>query len=327
MKSTRQLATIAEIESFKPIVGADRIRLALFKDRAWEVIVDLSYNVGDRGILFEVDSFLPVQPRYEVLRKSSFRTTPDGQEGFRIKTFKMRGAYSQGFFLSEDEFEDRSLPTELGADCTELLGILQWPDPVDDQGRKSFPSFVPKTDAKRIENFSSVAYSTLSEQQFVWTEKLDGTSFTAFWTPDQGVGYCSRNFLLDTADESHYKDVVQRYQLEDKLKAIGKPIAIQGEIIGPKIQRNHYARKENELLLFGAWDIATQKRIPLDILQLGIPTVPIVKVGSLPSIGELRASADGPSLLHKTAREGLVLWREGVEPIKVISREYLSKQN
>lgn len=324
MESARQLATVAEIEALKPIPGADRIQLALFKDRAWEVIVDLTYHVGDRGVLFEVDSFLPEEPRYESLRKSSFREI-DGLRGFRIKTCKLRGVYSQGFFLKDDQFEH--LPTDLGSDCTELLSVLQWPDEPRSEGNKSsFPSWIPKTDAKRVENLGS-AYADLCNDAFQWTEKLDGTSFTAFWN-GQEFGYCSRNHLLDPAAEvtSCYKDVAIRYNLEEKLKALG-PIAIQGEIIGPKIQSNRYQRQSNELYLFGAWDIANQRRVSLDALDLDVPRVPILRVGPLPQrVSELRQAADGPSALSKTAREGFVLWRDGIGPIKVISREFLSKQ-
>lgn len=98
----RKLATIAQIKSFSPIPGADRIQLAQLVDREWEVIVTKDYQVAQIGVYFEPDSFLPELPEYEDLRARCFKKL-DGRGGFRLRTIKMRGVYSQGFFLPMDK--------------------------------------------------------------------------------------------------------------------------------------------------------------------------------------------------------------------------------
>jgi len=341
--TTRTLARVAEISALVPIDGADRIVLAQFIDSAWEVIVSKAdHAVGDRGCYFEPDAFLPEVPEYEDLRKSSFRTLADGKTGFYVRTIKMRGVYSQGYFLKAERLPAGPPMNELPlhADLTAALGIQQWPEQVslgpEQAGR--FPVFIPKTDEERIENSVGKYKQWLADGlSFVWTEKLDGTSFTAFVDVNGEFGYCSRNFQLKAADSdgqpSVYAAIVKKYELEKRLREYGNGIAIQGEIIGPRVQANRYQRPDHELYLFTAWDIAQKRRINTQAVaeQLQLPTVPVYAAEQplTERVSELRALADGPSLLHpKVEREGLVL--RGVQDpsisFKVISRKFLSNQ-
>jgi RNA ligase (TIGR02306 family) len=95
----RKLATIRRIKEIKPIEGADNIVLATVD--GWNVIVrkDENYHEGDLVIYAEVDSFFPVKPEFEFLRRSSYKKLVDGTEGFRLKTCKMKGVISQGLIF------------------------------------------------------------------------------------------------------------------------------------------------------------------------------------------------------------------------------------
>ncbi len=78
----RKLVTIRKIVELKSIENADRIELAIVD--GWQCIVKKGeFTVGDYGLYFETDSFLPIDKRFEFLRKSSFRKMGDGSEGFR----------------------------------------------------------------------------------------------------------------------------------------------------------------------------------------------------------------------------------------------------
>lgn len=311
----RALATVAQIASLIPIPWADKIQVATLVDRAWEVIVSKEYQVGDLGVYFEPDSFLPDLPIYEMLR-ARCAAKQNGKSGFRLKTMKMRGIFSQGLFmrLSDLGIQARELMTDLTAE----LGIELWQEGEMLTSFRPFPSFIPKTDQDRVENLGK-KYAQLTGD-YCWTEKLDGCSFTAFFNGE--FGFCSRNYQLDPKEKNHYSDVVERYELE-KLLRVYPGIAVQGEIIGPKIQGNRYKRSENQLYIYSIWDIQGKRYLPLDTLPL--ETVPILDHKPLPAIGDLRKAADGKSKLADTLREGFVLVSADLSTsFKVISREFLA---
>lgn len=81
-----------------PVEGADRIELV--KIDGWQCItIKNEFKAGDLGLYFEIDSFIPVQERFEFLRKSCYKKMADGREGFRIKTMRLRGIISSGLLL------------------------------------------------------------------------------------------------------------------------------------------------------------------------------------------------------------------------------------
>jgi len=97
----RKLATIRKISDIQPIEGADMIEVATID--GWKVVIgkDVGHEIGDLVVYCEVDSFLPVEPEFEFLRKSSFKKMGD-KEGFRIRTIKLRNTISQGLILNLD---------------------------------------------------------------------------------------------------------------------------------------------------------------------------------------------------------------------------------
>jgi RNA ligase (TIGR02306 family) len=98
MENFRKLATVRKITDIRPIEGADMIELATVG--GWNVVVgkDVGHKIGDKVIYCEIDSFLPIREEFEFLRKSSYKKMDD-QEGFRLRTMKLRGQVSQGLIL------------------------------------------------------------------------------------------------------------------------------------------------------------------------------------------------------------------------------------
>jgi RNA ligase (TIGR02306 family) len=378
METTRALATIAQVAELLPIPGADRVHLARFADRGWQVVVDNATKVGDIGVYFEPDSFLPMLPDYSILQGKPHRVLSDGRQGYRLRTIKLRGVYSEGLFMRFDQLPSYAgagagadnngdipaglptdLPTELGTDVTARLGVLQWPDSSSGSGGASllqkggptiskhvrsypFPEFIPRTSEMRLENIRPERWQAMLESgdEFEWTEKLDGMSFTAFYDGERAA-ICSHNQLLefdanfrpDGGDKARagFCAVERKHNLCAKLCALGRPIAIQGEVIGPAIQGNRYRRSSYELYAFRAWDIAAQCFVPVREIaeQLGLPLVPVERVAPLPeSRHTLKQLSNGASALCPSARrEGLVLrsCRDANVSFKAISPEYLSK--
>ncbi|MEZ6089096.1 MAG: hypothetical protein R3C05_13925 [Pirellulaceae bacterium] len=137
------------------------------------------FAAGDAVIYCEIDSFLPVRDEFEFLRKSSLKVM-DNREGFRLRTVKLRGQISQGLLLDPSILgRDYSV----GEDVTEELGIVKYEAPIPaclgGEVIGGFPAFIAKTDEERIQNLAA-DFDSFRKLAFYVSEKIDGTSFTAF---------------------------------------------------------------------------------------------------------------------------------------------------
>ncbi|MDJ0506326.1 MAG: RNA ligase (ATP) [Nostocales cyanobacterium LE14-WE12] len=335
----RKLATLEVIKDLQPIPGADNIEVATV--RGWKVVVRKSeFEIGSLCVFFEIDSFLPELPEFEFLRKSCFATLNTGETGFRIRTVKRRKQLSQGLALPLSHFSLTSKTFTIGTDLTNFLGVKKWKHNVSaylgGDALGNFPSFVPKTNEERIQNLSEL-YPLLRQKYFNVTEKLDGTSFTAFYYNDT-FGVCSRNQELKESSSNIYWQIFHQYKIGDFLKSLPFPSAIQGEIVGGKIQGNPYKLPNYRLYVFNLINLDNQKRLDifsssnLSLLSnAGLDTVPLLfRDFFLPSsLDTLIAFSSGNSLVNpNTTREGLVLrnFENSYTSFKVISNNFLLKQ-
>jgi RNA ligase (TIGR02306 family) len=322
----RKLASIQTVNAVEPIPNADaieRVRVLGW----WVVSKKGEHRPGDRLVYCEIDSLLPERPEFEFLRASSFKPAQLDASGatvlpagFRIKTVKLRGQVSQGICFPLSILPPGA-PTNEGADVTAHLGVLRWepPVPVGMGGRVKggFPGFLPKTDEIRVQVLEPVIERNRGKTFYV-TEKLDGTSFTAFLRG--GVfGICSRNLWMDETDESNVLvRVARRLRLEEKLREVrghrGFDLAVQAEVIGPGVQKNKYELKEVTLRVFNVLNLDAGRLLDhgvmLDVIaELGLEPVP--QLGTLVlghSVDDLVALSEGPSALNpKAQREGVVL--------------------
>ena len=283
----RKLATIRKITNIVPIENCDNIALAIVD--GWTVIIKKSeFSIGDSCVFFEIDSFLPLEPRYEFLKKT---TKFDGKEGYRIKTMKMKGVLSQGLALPLTMFPEVSTNDD---DVTTKLNIIKFDleqfygaNTAGPRERKygSFPTFIPKTDQPRIQNMTHM-FLTHKDTTFEETLKLDGSSMTCYKIPNKPTllqrvlsffgkqlpthkfGVCSRNVDLEPSDnkvqvfdnfgkksvyaQSDFWATAIKMDIENKLP-IG--YAIQGELIGPSIQANHEKVSSLDYFVFDVYDI------------------------------------------------------------------------
>lgn len=303
----RKLATIATIGSVNPHPNADAIEIATV--RGWQVVVKKGeFQPGDRCVYCEIDSVMPERPEFEFLRPKKFR----------IKTVRLRGEISQGiaFPLSVlgDSATDYADYAD-GDDVTENLGVTLYEPPIpaglggDAEG--PFPGFIPKTDEERIQNCAWIL-EEYAETEWVITEKLDGTSATYFWKDGQ-FGVCSRNWKLKDTPQNLHWQIAHAMELPAKFAEYGENIALQGEIIGPKIQGNPYNLERPEVRFFTAFDIDKGEYLShhqcLEICTcFGVARVPFVGSGFIPkNLSLLLLSADGKSQITPSVRrEGLV---------------------
>jgi len=348
----RKLASIQTVTLTESIPGADAIER--LKVLGWWVVGKKGeYQPGDRVVYCEIDSLLPERPEFEFLRSGCFKSAiQDGdvviqRAGFRIRTVKLRGQVSQGICFPLAILPE-GVSTDVGSDVTDALGIIKYepPVPVGMGGRIKglFPAFLPKTDETRIQVLESLL-DRYRGHSFQMTEKLDGSSMTAFLRSGE-FGLCSRNQWLDETDESNViARLARTLELPEKLAQIqqrfGFQPAIQGEVIGPGIQKNKYGLERVELRVFNVLDI-DQYRLVDRTLQhqalesVGLPRVP--ELGSLVldhSVDQLVELAIGTSVLQpKAQREGIVFRPEveqfdqdvgGRLSFKVINPQFLLK--
>lgn len=326
----RKLASIRSISKVAEHTNAEKLGIYIIE--GWQVIDQKGkYQAGDLVVYCEIDSFLPVKPEFEFLRKTSFRKM-GVSEGFRLKTIRLRGELSQGLILPISVLgSDHSF--EIGDDVSEYLGIVKYEPPVPEhlagEALGLFPGFIPKTDEERVQNLD---YHTLKSHTYFVTEKLDGSSCTMY-VCDGHFGVCSRNLELKETENNGYWGAARRMNIEEMLNNTGRNLALQGELIGFRIQSNPYKLNHTEFRLFKIYDIDKKRYIDIpEMLDFAethhIPAVPLIDSSFiLPNtVQELLAFADGSSAFHKdTKREGLVLIAHDNENVhfKVISNLFL----
>ena len=77
----RKLAKIVYVDNVEKHFNADALDICTIG--GWKVVTKRDeFKPGDFAVYFEVDSFLPIEPEFEFLRKSSYKKMGD-QEGFR----------------------------------------------------------------------------------------------------------------------------------------------------------------------------------------------------------------------------------------------------
>eukprot|EP01060_Flectonema_neradi_P037344 TRINITY_DN748_c1_g1_i1.p1 TRINITY_DN748_c1_g1~~TRINITY_DN748_c1_g1_i1.p1 ORF type:complete len:367 (+),score=87.37 TRINITY_DN748_c1_g1_i1:57-1103(+) len=331
----RKLGTIVSIKNIYDHPNADA--LAIAEVRGWKVIVNKErdgYKAGDKAIYVEIDTIVPEEiligrAEHKILKEKKFR----------IKTAKIRGSLSQGIL-----FPLEILPKgdyNIDDDVTEMLGLKKYVDTtLDVKCIARFPSQVPRTDAQRIQNLSAASFTGI---EMYATEKLDGSSFTCFLTPEGDFQVCSRNFVV--APGTEFDEVATAMGLKEKLlSAKAFNIALQGELIGPKFQANRYNLKEPKVVIFNVYDISKQQCLPMKeaiafVKSLKLTFVPVIIESVVftekDTIDSILQLAEGMSKLNgKVQREGLVFKSVGVVDVdgvqttpsfKSISNKYLLK--
>lgn len=349
------LATVRRIARVTPIDGADLIEAAWVD--GWSVVIKKNeFHEGDLVIYCEIDSWIP-HDLVPSLRKGKAPMLFGGVLGTRLKTVTIRGQISQGLLLPLSVLPDeaRTLATQSMTadpslsmiDVTSTLGITQWynPEELRDvipsvKSKTSeggcFPVFIPKTDQPRVQNLGS-SLNNWRNLGWVWevSEKLDGSSMTVYL--HQGsLGVCSRNLSKTETSDCRFWTTARAAGLLDVLTTFGKDIALQGELIGPKINNNRYRAANYMFYCFDIWDItektywSSEQRIKFckEHKVLHVPVLDTCHV--LPAkTADIVQYASGPSALKPDVeREGLVFkcTSHPGKSFKAVSNVYLLQQ-
>jgi len=346
----RKLASIQRIIDVQPIPGADAIEVCSVL--GWKVVTRKGeFKPGILCVYIEIDSLLPRAPWNEFLWKKGDEDKPV----YRLRTIKLRGQISQGLVLPISVLDGKKFPTDTrenpiyprkeGMNVSAMLGITKYEPPIPAQlaglVKGQFPCFIPKTDETRIQAAPEVL-KELNGKMVYASVKMDGSSGTFYFNRGE-FGVCSRNleFKLEDNNNTFIKLAIQ-YDLENKMKALGKNIAIQGEVCGEGIQKNRLCLKGHELFVFNVYDI--DKGAYLDykdafdiVVKLGLKSVPIMDTFAIDetfSVEKLLEMAKGNYPGTSNPREGIVIRTvnesysaslKGRMSFKVINNEFLMK--
>lgn len=363
----RKLASIQQVTNIRPIEGKDRI--VQCNVLGWNLIIKKDeFDEGDKCVYCEIDSILPEKPEFEFLRKNKFRIRTMKLSGVRSEgicfPLTMLPAREKPYEIGEDVTDLMGITKwepqedeEWWKDLKEAprkktfweklpLMRFRWYRQLFGKSKKAkrgWPEQIPVTDETRIQSCPWVLEDKTTK--WVASEKLDGTSASYLLLrhrhrirPDTfEFIVCSRNLRL-TRDNSHYWQVADKYNIETILRRLIKDddwIAVQGEILGPKIQKNKYKFTDYRFYVFNLLqpNIGTSSYRRSDsvsasfmLRNAGLEFVPIVDVGiTLPdTVDEVLAMAHGHSRLGDTLREGIVFRSsDGTKSFKAVDPEFL----
>ena len=374
MDTKRKLASIQRIVSIEPIAGADQIETVQIL--GWKCVVKKADNfkVGNLVIYVEVDSIMPAKPEFAFLEPRHYR----------IRTIKLKGQVSQGLVLPLSCIPQGCTNIE-GYDVTEAMGIKLYQTYEEGETScspthkkmsafekqlmkfklyrslrglynrifaptKGWCPLVPHTDETRIQALWNSLKDVLPTKMWYATEKLDGQSATYLslkkhWFTKRHNTMYSREIRKVSGDCSNWDKIEKKYKIFDVLNKVKRNIYVQGEIVGPRIQKNKYKLTELDFCVFTIFDLDLNRHLSLEEMKVfctdnGLKFVPVIKptwyentFSSLLTIDELVKMSVGKTVFGNNLnqqREGLV-WREvGVHKerisFKVINPEFLLKE-
>jgi len=318
--------------------NADRLDIA--KVKGWECVVTKgTYNPGDKAIYIPIDSVLG-EPTLGILFPPESKIKPHNG---RIKTAKIRGAYSQGMLA---DLVTLSIPyeTKVGTDLAKKLNITKYEPPAPKVGGHTFapaakkkecnPNFKKYTAIENIKNFNKMF---ADGEEVVITEKIHGSNFRAGYVPvitdtiwkkilkyfgrlpKYEFVYGSHNVQLknstlndfEKAQTNLYSEAVSKYNIRDILK---EGEVVYGEVYGDGVQDGYNygcPKGEHKLIIFDL--MVDGKYVNTNTLKdwcerHGLDMVPILYQGSY-SVEIAKQLTQGPSVLctAQKVREGIVI--------------------
>lgn len=306
------LATIQTVKNVRHHPNADA--LDLIQVLGWQVVTKRGeFKEGDLCIYIVIDTVVPDRSEFEFLRNKNFR----------IKPIRLRGEYSAGIvfplsILPPKHMASNEITWTEGEDVTDILAIKHYEKPVPTQlaGQAfgTMPGFLRITDEDNLRS-NPGAIPELYGRPYYITRKEDGSSGTYFIHNGE-FGVCSRRIHLKDTEGNGFWNIARKYDIENKLKTTfaTTSVAIQGEVVGPGVQKNPLGIKELDFKLFNIFDIV--QRTYLDYAKIvefcnsnNIPMVPIIDEGAAfhYTLEELIALANAQKYDTGGPAEGIVI--------------------
>lgn len=315
------LATIQKIHSIQPHPNPEVNRLDVAQVLAWPVVIPKGeFRENDLVIFITIDSIVPKGNLY-----FSFLE----RQKYRIWNAKFKGAPSSGLVCPlsvlpttniVDEMEVPVIREDLkeGDDVTEILGIIKYEKPFDSSvngdAKGGFPTnLISISDEDSMRSYPN-SLTELDGREYYTSLKFDGSSTTFIYFENEFKA-CSRRLEMKEGSGFPWR-VAEKYDLKNKLISLNKPLAIQVESIGPKLNGNRLELKEIECRVFRVKDLTDGHIFTLNELKdfcnsLQLPMVDILEVGifnrDVHTIGYFENVANNLKYPTGNNAEGLVL--------------------
>ena len=178
-----------------------------------------------------------------------------------------------------------------------------------------FPThLISKTSEFNAENYPKLLQRLLNKPVDV-TVKMDGASYTLIYRPNRPLMICSRNMILKKGDP------IAKWFAERFPEKLGSEdytlFAIQGELVGEKINGNMHQVTENRFFIFNVKEgskLLNRDKMILRLYQLlpkfpseNVDLVPLVKVTAFTGLQALEACAEEQKYACGNLAEGIVL--------------------
>lgn len=264
-------SSIQKIEKIVPHPNADKLELIYLEGLSWQVVAQKGiHSVNDKVIYVQIDSIVPETEQFEFLRVKKFR----------IRPIRLRQELSYGLILPLKDFNiDPNV--ELDTDVDEITGIVHYEKPVPQSlggnAKGNFPThIIPKTDEYNLLNKTRL-YDSFKGKECYISLKADGSSLTVI-NRNGDFMVCSRNLQLERSDSNAFWTVVDKYNLNN----IPENIALQAELVGPKVNGNNLGLNDYQIFVFNVYDISgpSYKLFGLDEMEgfCEKHNLPLVKV-------------------------------------------------
>lgn len=287
-----KLATIQKLHSIRKHPNEDVEKLEVGKILEWPVVIPKGqYKESELVVFITIDSIVPESnPYFEFMRKQKFR----------IWNARFKGAPSSGLVcplsilpigktIAIDDGNGNAIQTqsqwEENDDVTLELNITKFEKPIDMSVRGdaagNFPtSLISISDE---DNMLSNAKSLLEleDKEIYITQKVDGSSTTFIFNEGEFKA-CSRRFELKEGSGFPWA-AATKYDIKNKLTALGRNLAIQAESIGPKLNGNTLDLNEIEIRVFRIKNLNTRTILGYHDLKylcekLELPMVSIIEL-------------------------------------------------
>ncbi|KAK8088479.1 DRB0094 family RNA ligase [Apiospora hydei] len=288
--------------------------------------------------------------------------TRDGRFGFHVKSIKHDGVLSQGFIMPLDRFpeitsviaelrenntHEEAMQKVMGMNFEDKLNVFKMEPAAAARiqpSENSFgpcPSFFPKTDIKRVQNCPNLFTAKYKDAVYQETVKMNGCAETVYFIcrdsplyatlpplegradmPEGRIGVCTRKRDLTDKPGCLFWGAAIYYELPEKLAALGKSLAIQGELCGSTICQNRegFPEGKHDFYVYRIFDIDAQEALgPVETEEMAekleLRHVPVNSYCRLHDIAasnaDLLQRAEGVGSLWKAAGGSCVQEREG----------------
>lgn len=340
---TGQLCVYFEIDS---ALNPDDERYAFLRERCLRKFTSKSGNVV-----------------YQVLRIKSIKLRGVVSQGLLMPLDKFP-EITDNIVWNEEKQSDEWIDGSwlIGKDVTDLLHVEHYDEvwermqpvlgnPVSADVMGSFPALIPRTDEERLQNLGDW-FQLMKGRLWQVSVKHDGTSCTIAYAPSIDPScpeiVCGRNKrfkpISNDGQISIYWQMANKFKIHEKLKQMGAKegspfveLAIQGEIVGPGIQKDRNKEKEHTFKCFRIWNITDQKWLSPAVTEslckkYDIPHVEILErnypfFDKITTIEEALKFAEGKTA-EGNEREGIVCKTNDAgeyTSFKVVSNRYLLK--